>query len=108
MRGSTDTEQVPTVTKQTVIRKIGHPCTDRGHGDVVHNKHHDSENRECQPTVGDNFINLIGGRELALPLSFITIFNNRADIGVALVGDDGFRIVIQLFFHRRNITANVL
>lgn len=62
---SADAEQVPAVTKQTVIRPIGRGSANRDHRKVVHQKHNGGKDRQSQPTVCNNFIYLIGGRQFA-------------------------------------------
>ena len=99
---------MPSVTEHTVICPVGRKGTDGRNCDIINKEHDNRKNRESCKTVGNNLIDLIGGRKLTGRLFLVTAFNNLTDINIAFIRDDGFRIVVQFIFHRLYICFNVL
>ena len=102
-----DAEQIPAVAEQTVVCPIRCRRADRYHGYVVHQEHNDCEDRKTQPTVGNDLIDLIGGRKLADVLFLVAVLYKTGDVDIPLVGDDAFRIVVEFLFSSRDIGLNV-
>ena len=92
-------EQMPAITKNTVIGPVGQHRTDRRDRNIVHNKHDQRENRQRQNTVGHDAVDLVRNRHAAA-LLFDARLDDLRDVLIARVGDDGFRVVIQLVLDR--------
>ena len=79
------------------------------HGDGVHREHDDREDGQGQHPVGDDAVDLVGDGEAAVGgLLLHGLPHHRADVGVALVGDDALRVVVQLFFTVGDVLLQVL
>ena len=87
-----------TVSEQSVVCPVCCRCADGYHGNVVNQEHDQCEDRQTQPAVGNNFIDLVGCRELSSVLFFITCLDDGGNVDVPLVGDDGFCIVVHFLF----------
>ncbi len=83
----------PAVAEQAVVGPVGHECAHGGHRDVVHEEHDDDEDRNAQNAVGDHAIDLLGGRH-GLRGLLHALGAHVTDGVVALVGDDGFGVVV--------------
>ena len=106
--GGADAEQVPAVAEHAVVRPVGRGSADGDHGDVVNKEHHDREDGQSQPSVGDDLIDLIGSRELLGALLFVATLDELSDIHIALVGDDALGIVVELCLRRLDVLFNVI
>ena len=103
-----DAEQVPAVSEQSVVRPICSRGTDSHHRDVVNEEHDGDEDRETEPAVGDDTVDLIGGRELPGVLLLVARLDYRGDIYVSLVGDDRLGVVVELFLDRLYVVLDVV
>ena len=56
--------------------------------DVYKRQHHDREDGQTKPAVGDDLVDLIRGRELTVVLFLVAALDDLCDVNVALVGDD--------------------
>ena len=106
--GGADAEQMPAVAKQAVIRPVGRGRADADHSDPVHKEHHDCEDGQAQPAVGDDLIDLIGGGELFRALFLVAALDELCDVDVALVGDDALGIVVELGLRRLDVLFDVV
>ena len=106
--GGADAEQVPAVAEQAVVGPVGRRRADGDHGDVVNKEHDDCEDGQAQPAVGDDPVDLIGGGELFLALLLVAALDDLRDVDIALVGDDGLRVVVQLLFGGLDVLFDVL
>ena len=89
---------MPAVAEQAVVCPVGCGRANGNHGDVVNQEHDDREDRKTQPAVGDDLIDLIRGGQAAHILFLVAVLDELCDVDVALVGDDGLGVVVELFF----------
>ncbi len=100
-------EQMPAIPEQTVIGPVRSRRADTDHGNPVHSKHDQREDRQTQPAVGDHLVDFIRsaqGTGVMLPVAGLDDFR---DVDIAFIGDDAFRVIIQFFFRRGNVLLNV-
>ena len=63
-------------------------------------QHHHREDGQRQHAVGDNPVDLVRGGQACLAAFFFTqLSTSCADVGIALVGDDAFGVVVHLASH---------
>ena len=103
-----DTQQVPAVAEQAVVGPVGSGGAHGHHGDPVHKEHHQSEDGQAQPAVGDDLVDLIGSGKLTLALLLVAALDDLGDVDIALVGDDALGIVIQFLLGGLNVRLDVL
>ena len=96
------------VTEDAVVGEVGGGSTHANHGNPVHGEHNQREDGKTQPAVGDNLINLVGGGEAASLLFLVAGLDHLGDVNIALIGDDGFGIVIQFGFRCLDVLFNVV
>ena len=89
---------MPAVTKQAVIGPVGGKGAHGHHGDVVYQEHDHREDGQTQEAVGDDSVDLVGGGERSGGLFPVAGFDHRGDVDIALVGDDGFGVVVHFPF----------
>ena len=89
---------MPAVTEQAIIGPVGSGGAHGHHGDVVHQIHDHGENRQAQPAVGDDPVDLIGGGKLPLIVLLVAALDKLCNVDVPLVGDDALGIIVQLLF----------
>ena len=65
------------------------------------------KNRQRHPAIGDYPVNLSEVVRLDFVFSLHNIFYNRRNICITLVGNDAFRVVVQLIFNRFNKALNI-
>ena len=99
---------MPAAAEQTVVRPVGSGRAHGDHGDVVNKEHNSRENRQTQPAVGYNFIDFVGGGKPARVFLLVAAFEHLCDVNIALVGDDGFGIVVKLGFGGFDVLLNML
>ena len=99
---------MPAVAEQAVVGPVGRRRADGDHGDVVNKEHDDCEDGQAQPAVGDDPVDLIGGGELFLALLLVAALDDLCDVDIALVGDDGLRVVVQFLFGGLDVLFDVL
>ena len=102
-----DTEQMPAVAEQAVVRPVGRPGADRRNGDIVNKAHDQGKDRQSQPAVRDHAVDLIGGGELAGVLLLVAALHQGGNIDIALVRDDALGIVVQLLLGSLDVLLNV-
>ena len=98
---------MPAVTEQAVIGPVGSGGAHGHHGDVVHQIHDHGENRQAQPAVGDDPVDLIGGGKLPLIVLLVAALDKLCNVDVPLIGDDALGIIVQLLFSGLNISLDV-
>ena len=98
---------MPAVTEQAVIGPVGSGGAHGHHGDVVHQIHDHGENRQAQPAVGDDAVDLVGGGELPLIVFLVAALDELCNVDVPLIGDDALGIIVQLLFGGLNISLDV-
>ncbi len=94
--GGADAQQMPAIAEQAVVGPVGGGRAHADHSDPVHQEHHDRKDGQTQPTAGDHLVDLVRGRQTALVFLLIAALDDAGDVDIALVGDDGFGIIIQL------------
>ena len=102
-----DTEHMPTVAEETVVRPVGRGGADRHHRDPVHKEHHEREDRKSEPAVGNDLIDLV---RTGLPAGLFLLAARLDDAGyveVAFVGDDALGVVAEFAFRRRDVLFDV-
>ena len=99
---------MPAVAKQAVVCPVGRGRTHADHSDPVNKEHHDREDGQTKPAVGDDLVDLIGGRELTVVLFLVAALDDLRDVNVALVGDDALGIVVQLGLGGLDVRFDVL
>ena len=102
-----DAEQMPAVAEHAVVGPLGRGRAHGDHGDVVHQEHDDDEDGQTQPAVGDHLVDLVGGGELTGVGLLVAALDDRGDVDVTVVGDDGLGVIIQLGLCRHNVLFDV-
>ncbi len=80
--------------KDGVVGEIGEDAANGRDREVVDQKHHRCEDRKCKNPVGHNPVDPVRGGHAGAVL-FDTGVDQPADVGIPLVGDDAFPIIIQ-------------
>ena len=88
----------PTVAKDAVVGPVRAPRTHRHDGDIVHQAHDHDKDRDAEPAVRDNAVDLLSGGDLLGSL-LEEGRNHRGDEVIALRRHDGFCIVLKLLLH---------
>jgi len=99
---------VPAVAEQAVVCPVGRGRADADHSDPVNKEHHDREDGQTKPAVGDDLVDLIRGRELTVVLFLVAALDDLCDVNVALVGDNALGIVVQLGLGGLDVRFDVL
>ena len=103
-----DAQQVPAVAEHAVVGPVGRGRADGDHGDPVDQEHDHGEDRQAQPAVGDDAVDLIGRGLRGLGFLAVAGADDFRDVDVALVGDDGLGIVVELFLGGLDVRLDVL
>ena len=98
---------MPAVAEQSVVCPACCSRTNSNHGNVVNQEHDDCEDRQTQPTVGNDLIDLIRSCHADF-LLFQAILDNGCDVQITLVGDDALCVVVQFLFSSFDILFDVL
>ena len=106
--GGANAQQMPAIAEHAVVCPVGRGRADGDHGDVVNKEHHDREDGQAQPAVGDDLIDLIGGGELFAALFLVAALDELCDVDVALVGDDALGVVVELGLRRLDVLFDVV
>ena len=106
--GRADAQQVPAVAEHAVVCPVGCRCADGDHCDPVDKEHDYREDRQAQPTVGDDLIYLVGSGELAGVFLLVACLDDGCYVEVALVGDDALGIVVKLILGGLDVRVDVL
>ena len=101
------TEEVIAVAEHAVVDPVGSRRTDGDHRNIVHEEHDDDEDRQTQPAVGDDLVDLVGGRKLVFLLVFIYAVNYLAYVNIALVGDDRLCVVVVFFLDSLDVVLDM-
>ena len=85
--------------KEGIIHEAHGPIADGADGDGIDQPHHRHKNRQGQEAIGDHPVNLIGNGEGALGLALFHAGGHQfTNIMIALIGDDGFGVIIHFGF----------
>ena len=101
---------MPAVSEQSVVcpvRQFGTRCK-RCHGKHVYQCHDNGKNWKAEPTVGDDFINLVGNRHAGSVFLLVACLDYGCDVNVSFVGDNALCIVIQFFLCCHNVFLDVI
>ena len=101
------TEKMEAFIENFIISKICSRSTDCNHGNPVHKKHNQCEDRETEPSVGNDLIDLIRSRHLPCLFLLIAGLDHFRDIDISLIGNDTLGIIIQFFFSSLDIALDV-
>ena len=85
---------MPAITEYAIVCPVGSPGTDGSYGYIIYDKHNHCKDRQCQPSVGYDLIDLVRSAQFLAFLFGITFFDNRGDVCVSLVGDDTLSVII--------------
>ena len=99
---------MPAAAEQTVVRPVGSGRAHGDHGDVVNKEHNSRENRQTQPAACYDFVDFIGSGKSACVFLLVAALEHLCDVNIALVGDDGFGIVVKLGFRRLDVLLDML
>ena len=99
---------MPTIAEETVVRPVGSGRAHGDHGDVVNKEHNSRENRQTQPAVSYDFVDFIGSGKPTCVFLLVAALEHLCDVNIALVGDNGFGIVVKLGFRRLDVLFDVL
>ena len=99
---------MPAVAEQAVVGPVGRGRADGDHGDPVDQEHDHGEDRQAQPAVGDDAVDLIGRGLRGLGFLAVAGADDFRDVNVALVGDDGLGVVVELFLGGLDVRLDVL
>ena len=89
---------MPAITEYAIVCPVGSPGTDGSYGYIIYDKHNHCKDRQCQPSVGYDLIDLVRSAQFLAFLFGITFFDNRGDVCVSLVGDDTLSVIIHNSF----------
>ena len=95
--GHGGTKEVPAVAEEVVVHPIGHGGAERGDGQVVHAEHDGGEDRQTQPAICDDAVYLLRGAHLG-GCAMQALIDDMGDDGIALTGDNGFRVIVAVGF----------
>ena len=98
---------MPSIAKEAVIGPVRHPGADAGNRHIIDDKHDDDKDWQRQPAVGHDGVDFIGNRHPGLIFLRIALTNDRTDIIIPFIGDDAFRIVVQLVFRFLNQRSDI-
>ena len=107
IRACADAQQVPAIAEQSVVCPACCGRTNGNHGDVVNQEHDNCEDRQTQPAVGDDLIDLIRSCH-AGSLFLQAVLDDGCDVQITLVGDDALCVVVHFLFGSLDILFNVL
>ena len=96
-----------TVAEQTVVCPVGCGRADGDHRDPVDEEHHNREDRQTQPAIRHDTVDLIGYGQFACALLLIAGLDDVADPDIPFVGDDAFRVVIQFLLGGGDVLLDV-
>ena len=99
---------MPAVAEHAVIGPVGRGRADGDHGDPVDQEHDHGEDRQAQPAVGDDAVDFIGRGLRGLGFLAVAGADDFRDVNVALVGDDGLSVVVELFLGGLDVRLDVL
>ena len=95
-------------SKQHVIGPVCHDGTDGRYGNIVDQEHDPREDRKSRDPVRDHFVDLIGDGQLVFRLFFLNHpGHDPLNVIIPRIGNDRFRIVIQLFFAVLDMPLNM-
>ena len=103
----TDAQQVPAVAEHAVVGPVCRGRADGDHGDPVDEEHDHGEDRQAQPAVGDDAVDLVGRRLRGLGFLAVAGADDLRDVDIALVGDDGFGVVVELLLGGLDVRLDV-
>ena len=98
---------MPAVAEQSVVCPVCCSGTYGNHGNIVYQEHDDCEDRQTQPTVGDDLIDLVRSGH-AGSLFLQAVLDDRSNVQIPFVGDDAFCIVVHFLFCGFDVLFNVL
>ena len=98
---------MPAVAEHAVIGPVGRGRADGDHGDPVDEEHDHGEDRQAQPAVGDDAVDLIGRGLRGLGFLAVAGADDLRDVDIALVGDDGLGVVVELLLGGLDVRLDV-
>ena len=98
---------MPAVAEHAVIDPVGRGRADRNHRDIVNKEHDNGKDGQTQPAVGHDAVDLVRRGQLADVLLPVAALDNGGNVYVALVGDDGFRIIVHFLLRRLDVLLDV-
>ena len=87
---------MPAVAEHAVVHPVGSRRTDSYHREIINKSHDYCEDRQTEPTVCYNLIDLIRSGKAALVFLLIAALDDLCYIDISFIGDDAFGIVVQL------------
>ena len=96
------------VAEEAVIGPVGRLLADGNHCDVIDKEHDDGQNREAQPAVRDNLVDLVRNRHAAFVRLMVAALQQLRDIDIAFARDDGLRVVVQFLLRRRDVLFDMM
>ena len=88
-------KQVPSVSEKTIIGPVRGRSADTDHSDPVDKEHDCRKDRQAEPAVGHDLVDLVRSRELTDSVLFIASIDQFRNINVALISDDTLGVIIQ-------------
>ena len=98
---------MPAVAEHAVVGPVGRGRADGDHGDPVDKEHDHGEDRQAQPAVGDDAVDLIGRRLRGLGFLAVAGADDLRDIDIALVCDDGLGVIVELLLGGLDVRLDV-
>ena len=92
----TVSEEVEAVSEETVIGPVRYPGTDRSNGYIIYQPHDQCEDRQCQPAVGYDTVDLVGDRKLLSAALFEAVLHELLDPDITLICDDRLCVIVHL------------
>ena len=100
-------QQMPPISEHAIVGPVGGNGAHCGDGDVVHQEHHRSENRQRRPSIGDDAVDSVGDGHPAFFLSGQALIYYGRNVLVPLIGDDALRVVLKGILQLLNLCGHV-
>ena len=84
--------------KKNIVGPVCGHATEGGNGDAIDDNHDNHENRNCQPAIGDDFVNSVGNAKVAFPLALDRTADDIVDFAIPCESECAFNVVIMAFF----------
>ena len=103
-----DAQQMPAVTKQTIVCPVCCGTAHSDHGNVVNQEHNHSKDGQTQPPVGNHPVNLIGGGHAALVFLLVAVLDDVGNVHIPLIGNHALCVIVHFLFRCGNILFDML